>query len=163
MKKIFTIIVIFVTYLGYAQVPTVTYDPTQAANMGESISTALDQLDELEKMTNYYEKAQDQIQKVNKVILRLQEIRDIAKMHREILNDVNKVKQVISKLEKDEYKELYTKKLMNILKTAQKVTQEISAVTKDNYLNMTDKERMDFIKEKEMQMRAQRARIKLMF
>lgn len=161
MKKIVTLFFVLMTFVSYGQM--VTFDATNAMNMTESINTALDQLDKLEEMTNYYEKAQDQIQKVNKVVLKLEEIREIAKMHREILNDVDKAKKSISKITHDGSRKLYTDRLLNILKTAQKITRELSDVTQDNYLNMTDKERIDFVKEKETQMKAQKARMRLLF
>ena len=97
MKKITTLLMTFVMYVSYGQMPTITFDATNAVNMGESIATALDQLDKLEEMTRYYEKAQNQIQKINKVILKLEEIRNIAKMHREVIADVNEAKNKISK------------------------------------------------------------------
>ncbi|AVM51549.1 hypothetical protein [Capnocytophaga sp. oral taxon 878] len=162
MKKLSTIILLLASYIGYSQVGAMaTFDFTQALNMTESINAGLEQLDQIDKMLDYYEKVEEKIQKVNKVILKLERVKDIVTGQRKILNGVEKAKKFITSLSSTELKKAYTSNLSDILKESQRVSNELSNITRDNYLNLTDKERIEMIEKYEKKIKILKARLRV--
>lgn len=163
MKTFITSLLLVLAGISYGQVPTVTFDPTQAENMAQSITASLEQLEKLEKITKYYEVAQDNVEKVNKMILKLDEIKEITEMHQYILEYAPKIKNYISGIKNPLEKKNSLNSLAKVLKLAHKATSELILITSDNYLKMTDKERIDYIKEKKREMRQAKALLQYSF
>lgn len=164
MKKISTIILLLASYVGYSQAGAMaTFDFTQALNMSEAINSGLEQLDQLDKMIDYYQKVEDKIQKVNKVILRLNRLKEIVSDQKYILGAVEKAKKFISSVESPAKKKAYVNSLKNILRETQEATNELSEVTRDDFLNLSDKERLDLIETNEQKIKLNKAKLKILF
>lgn len=164
MKKISTIILFLASYVGYSQTGAMaTFDFTQALNMSEAINSGLEQLDQLDKMIDYYQKVEDKIQKVNKVILRLNRLKEIVNDQRQIFGAVGDAKKFIASIESPSKKKMYVNKLSNILKETQEATNELSEVTRDDFLNLSDKERLDLIEKNEQKIRLNKTKLKIFF
>ena len=164
MKKLNTIILLVVSYIGYSQTGAMaTFDFTQALNMSESINAGLEQLDQLDKMIDYYQKVEDKIQKVNRVILRLNRLKEIIIDQKYIFGAIGDAKKFIMSIEDYNKKRMYVNKLRNILRETQEATNELSQITKDNFLNLSDKERLDLIEKNESIINYNKTRLKLLY
>ena len=98
MKRVLSLFVLFaITYTSYGQA-SIVYDPTVASKIIETIDTGLDQLEEIERMANYYEEARDKLKTINKAVSEIKNIKKIVESSKEIMEGANRAKNAIAKI-----------------------------------------------------------------
>lgn len=165
MKKIFPTFVLFVvTYIGYGQAgASIVFDPTVASKIIETIDTGLDQLEEIERMANYYEEARDKLKIVNKAVSEIKDIRKIVQSSKEIMEGANRAKNAIARIADPKSRQRNTKYLLEIIRNTKEANDELRKILKENYLELSDKERMDLIKEQEKVIKDNKARMRMYY
>ena len=165
MKRIFPTFVLFVvTYIGYGQAgASIVFDPTVASKIIETIDTGLDQLEEIERMANYYEEARDKLRIVNKAVSEIKDIRKIVQSSKEIMEGANRAKNAIARIADPKSRQKNTKYLLNIIRNTKEANDELRKILKENYLELSDKERMDLIKEQEKVIKDNKARMRMYY
>lgn len=165
MKKIFPTFVLFVvTYIGYGQAgASIVFDPTVASKIIETIDTGLDQLEEIERMANYYEEARDKLKIVNKAVSEIKDIKKIVQSSKEIMEGANRAKNAIARIADPKSRQRNTKYLLEIIRNTKEANDELRKILKENYLELSDKERMDLIKEQEKVIRDNKARMRMYY
>ncbi len=165
MKRIFPTFVLFVvTYIGYGQAgASIVFDPTVASKIIETIDTGLDQLEEIERMANYYEEARDKLRIVNKAVSELKDIRKIVQSSKEIMEGANRAKNAIARIADPKSRQRNTKYLLEIIRNTKEANDELRKILKENYLELSDKERMDLIKEQEKVIKDNKARMRMYY
>lgn len=165
MKRIFPTFVLFVvTYIGYGQAgASIVFDPTVASKIIETIDTGLDQLEEIERMANYYEEARDKLKIVNKAVSEIKDIRKIVQSSKEIMEGANRAKNAIARIADPKSRQRNTKYLLEIIRNTKEANDELRKILKENYLELSDKERMDLIKEQEKIIRDNKARMRMYY
>lgn len=165
MKRIFPTFVLFVvTYIGYGQAgASIVFDPTVASKIIETIDTGLDQLEEIERMANYYEEARDKLKIVNKAVSELKDIKKIVQSSKEIMEGANRAKNAIARIADPKSRQRNTKYLLEIIRNTKEANDELRKILKENYLELSDKERMDLIKEQEKIIRDNKARMRMYY
>lgn len=165
MKKIFPTFVLFVvTYIGYGQAgASIVFDPTVASKIIETIDTGLDQLEEIERMANYYEEARDKLRIVNKAVSEIKDIRKIVQSSKEIMEGANRAKNAIARIADPKSRQRNTKYLLEIIRNTKEANDELRKILKENYLELSDKERMDLIKEQEKVIKDNKARMRMYY
>lgn len=165
MKRIFPTFVLFVvTYIGYGQAgASIVFDPTVASKIIETIDTGLDQLEEIERMANYYEEARDKLRIVNKAVSEIKDIRKIVQSSKEIMEGANRAKNAIARIADPKSRQRNTKYLLEIIRNTKEANDELRKILKENYLELSDKERMDLIKEQEKIIRDNKARMRMYY
>jgi hypothetical protein len=165
MKRIFPTFVLFVvTYIGYGQAGTsIVFDPTVASKIIETIDTGLDQLEEIERMANYYEEARDKLRIVNKAVSEIKDIRKIVQSSKEIMEGANRAKNAIARIADPKSRQRNTKYLLEIIRNTKEANDELRKILKENYLELSDKERMDLIKEQEKVIKDNKARMRMYY
>lgn len=165
MKKILATFVLFVvTYLGYGQAgASIVFDPTVASKIIETINTGLDQLEEIERMADYYEEARDKLRIVNKAVSELKDIKKIVQSSKEIMEGANRAKNAIARIADPKSRQRNTKYLLEIIRNTKEANDELRKILKENYLELSDKERMDLIKEQEKVIKDNKARMRMYY
>lgn len=165
MKKILATLSLFAaTYIGYGQAgASLVFDPTVAAKIIETIDTGLDQLEEIERMANYYEEARDKLKIVNKAVSEIKDIKKIVQSSKEIMEGANRAKNAIEKIADPKSRQKNTKYLLNIIRNTKEANDELRKILKENYLELSDKERMDLIKEQEKVIKDNKARMRMYY
>ena len=165
MKKIFPTFVLFVvTYIGYGQAgASIVFDPTVASKIIETINTGLDQLEEIERMADYYEEARDKLRIVNKAVSELKDIKKIVQSSKEIMEGANRAKNAIARIADPKSRQRNTKYLLEIIRNTKEANDELRKILKENYLELSDKERMDLIKEQEKVIKDNKARMRMYY
>lgn len=165
MKKIFPTFVLFVvTYIGYGQAgASIVFDPTVASKIIETIDTGLDQLEEIERMANYYEEARDKLKIVNKAVSEIKDIKKIVQSSKEIMEGANRAKNAIARIADPKSRQRNTKYLLEIIRNTKEANDELRKILKENYLELSDKERMDLIKEQEKVIKDNKARMRMYY
>lgn len=165
MKRIFPTFVLFVvTYIGYGQAgASIVFDPTVASKIIETIDTGLDQLEEIERMANYYEEARDKLRIVNKAVSEIKDIRKIVQSSKEIMEGANRAKNAIARIADPKRRQRNTKYLLEIIRNTKEANDELRKILKENYLELSDKERMDLIKEQEKVIKDNKARMRMYY
>ena len=165
MKRIFPTFVLFVvTYIGYGQAgASIVFDPTVASKIIETINTGLDQLEEIERMADYYEEARDKLRIVNKAVSELKDIKKIVQSSKEIMEGANRAKNAIARIADPKSRQRNTKYLLEIIRNTKEANDELSKILKENYLELSDKERMDLIKEQEKVIKDNKARMRMYY
>ena len=165
MKRIFPTFVLFVvTYIGYGQAgASIVFDPTVASKIIETINTGLDQLEEIERMADYYEEARDKLRIVNKAVSELKDIKKIVQSSKEIMEGANRAKNAIAKITDPKSRQRNTKYLLEIIRNTKEANDELRKILKENYLELSDKERMDLIKEQEKVIKDNKARMRMYY
>lgn len=165
MKRIFPTFVLFVvTYIGYGQAgASIVFDPTVASKIIETINTGLDQLEEIERMADYYEEARDKLRIVNKAVSELKDIKKIVQSSKEIMEGANRAKNAIAKIADPKSRQRNTKYLLEIIRNTKEANDELRKILKENYLELSDKERMDLIKEQEKVIKDNKARMRMYY
>jgi hypothetical protein len=165
MKRIFPTFVLFVvTYIGYGQAgASIVFDPTVASKIIETIDTGLDQLEEIERMANYYEEARDKLRIVNKAVSEIKDIRKIVQSSKEIMEGANRAKNAIARIADPKSRQRNTKYLLEIIRNTKEANDELRKILKENYLELSDKERMDLIKEQEKVIKDNKARMRMYY
>lgn len=165
MKRIFPTFALFVvTYLGYGQAgASIVFDPTVASKIIETINTGLDQLEEIERMADYYEEARDKLRIVNKAVSELKDIKKIVQSSKEIMEGANRAKNAIAKIADPKSRQRNTKYLLEIIRNTKEANDELRKILKENYLELSDKERMDLIKEQEKVIKDNKARMRMYY
>lgn len=165
MKRIFPTFVLFVvTYIGYGQAgASIVFDPTVASKIIETIDTGLDQLEEIERMANYYEEARDKLKIVNKAVSEIKDIRKIVQSSKEIMEGANRAKNAIARIADPKSRQRNTKYLLEIIRNTKEANDELRKILKENYLELSDKERMDLIKEQEKVIKDNKARMRMYY
>lgn len=163
MKRILSTFVLFaITYIGYGQA-SIVYDPTVASKIIETIDTGLDQLEEIERMANYYEEARDKLKTINKAVSEIKNIKKIVESSKEIMEGANRAKNAIAKIADPKSRQKNTNYLLKIIRNTKEANDELRKILKENYLELSDKERMDLIKEQEKIIRNNKARMKMYY
>mgnify|MGYP000885296365 CR=1 FL=1 len=165
MKKILATFVLFVvTYIGYGQAgASIVFDPTVASKIIETINTGLDQLEEIERMADYYEEARDKLRIVNKAVSELKDIKKIVQSSKEIMEGANRAKNAIARIADPKSRQRNTKYLLEIIRNTKEANDELRKILKENYLELSDKERMDLIKEQEKVIKDNKARMRMYY
>lgn len=165
MKRIFPTFVLFVvTYIGYGQAgASIVFDPTVASKIIETIDTGLDQLEEIERMADYYEEARDKLKIVNKAVSELKDIKKIVQSSKEIMEGANRAKNAIARIADPKSRQRNTKYLLEIIRNTKEANDELRKILKENYLELSDKERMDLIKEQEKVIKDNKARMRMYY
>ena len=165
MKRIFPTFVLFVvTYIGYGQAgASIVFDPTVASKIIETINTGLDQLEEIERMADYYEEARDKLRIVNKAVSELKDIKKIVQSSKEIMEGANRAKNAIARIADPKSRQRNTKYLLEIIRNTKEANDELRKILKENYLELSDKERMDLIKEQEKVIKDNKARMRMYY
>ena len=165
MKKIFPTFVLFVvTYIGYGQAgASIVFDPTVASKIIETIDTGLDQLEEIERMANYYEEARDKLKVVNEAVSEIKDIKKIVQSSKEIMEGANRAKNAIARIADPKSRQRNTKYLLEIIRNTKEANDELRKILKENYLELSDKERMDLIKEQEKVIKDNKARMRMYY
>lgn len=163
MKRVLSLFVLFaVTYTSYGQA-SIVYDPTVASKIIETIDTGLDQLEEIERMANYYEEARDKLKTINKAVSEIKNIKKIVESSKEIMEGANRAKNAIAKIADPKSRQKNTNYLLKIIRNTKEANDELRKILKENYLELSDKERMDLIKEQEKIIRNNKARMKMYY
>lgn len=163
MKRVLSLFVLFaVTYASYGQA-SIVYDPTVASKIIETIDTGLDQLEEIERMANYYEEARDKLKTINKAVSEIKNIKKIVESSKEIMEGANRAKNAIAKIADPKSRQKNTNYLLKIIRNTKEANDELRKILKENYLELSDKERMDLIKEQEKIIRNNKARMKMYY
>ena len=165
MKKIFPTFVLFVvTYIGYGQAgASIVFDPTVASKIIETIDTGLDQLEEIERMANYYEEARDKLKVVNEAVSEIKDIKKIVQSSKEIMEGANRAKNAIARIADPKSRQRNTKYLLEIIRNTKEANDELRKILKENYLELSDKERMHLIKEQEKVIKDNKARMRMYY
>ena len=163
MKRVLSLFALFaVTYTSYGQA-SIVYDPTVASKIIETIDTGLDQLEEIERMANYYEEARDKLKTINKAVSEIKNIKKIVESSKEIMEGANRAKNAIAKIADPKSRQKNTNYLLKIIRNTKEANDELRKILKENYLELSDKERMDLIKEQEKIIRNNKARMKMYY
>lgn len=163
MKRVLSLFVLFaITYTSYGQA-SIVYDPTVASKIIETIDTGLDQLEEIERMANYYEEARDKLKTINKAVSEIKNIKKIVESSKEIMEGANRAKNAIAKIADPKSRQKNTNYLLKIIRNTKEANDELRKILKENYLELSDKERMDLIKEQEKIIRNNKARMKMYY
>lgn len=165
MKRILSVFVLFaVTYIGYGQAgASIVFDPTVASKIIETIDTGLDQLEEIERMANYYEEARDKLRTINKAVSEIKDIKEIVQSSKEIMEGANRARSVISKITDPRSKQKNSEYLLGIIRSTKEANAELKKIMKENYLELSDKERMDLIKNQEKIVKDNKIRMRMYY
>jgi Type IV secretion system proteins len=150
MKKVILTSILFASVKMLAQIPVT--DAAAGAQMTavntslmSQLSTAGNQLTQLEKSYEMMEKSAEKIEKVNSMVEAVSDMKEIISLNNENIKNVQFVLKNLGKNKKQNV--MYMKKLSGTVTAVSGYVSTLNKLMSSNFFSMTDKERLDYFKE----------------
>lgn len=149
MKNLLIISLVLLSSSLFAQYgqPQITYDPTQASNMGSQISTSMKQLTEMQKTVQYMKKTQEALSKVSNYVQTINEAEQVANNYKEALNYASQVPKNLAKYQNKESRNKINNSVVSLISSINSSLQFMQRLLTNDGFNMNDYERIKLIQE----------------
>lgn len=149
MKNLLIISLVLLSSSLFAQYgqPQITYDPTQASNMGSQITTSMKQLTEMQKTVDYMRKTQETLSKVNNYVQTINEAEQVANNYKQALDYASQVPKSLAKYENKESRDRVNKSVIASISSINASLQFMQRLLTNDGFNMNDYERIKLIQE----------------
>jgi len=162
MKSILFITITLLCSYSFGQLgaPQVTYDPTNASNMAQQISTSTKQLSEMQKTVDYLQSAQDKLNNVSGFVQNLDEAKDIISNYKSALNYANRVPNRLSKMSNKAKANEVSKSVVSMVNKINSSILFTQRLLTNGGFQMTDYERITLLREELSKSRILKTKLK---
>ncbi len=174
MKRYLTLMVIMAVYtcIAYSQTAMITYDARNDINQTNQYLLALEDFKEVTQQTqvlketyDFYKKAQETLQKVNRVVNDFYAIENIVRTQVQVIKFYGTYMSAARgfKYVSPERINSYTSTLNNLSNNVNQLFKQAKLILRDDYFQMSDAERMRFLTDIDAQMSEKKALMKIQY
>lgn len=153
MKKLFLLIVIFISGISFAQIPVT--DATANANLGIQISKSTEQLTQLQKSYQLMKEGYEKYKKVNSYVQQMGQLQNIINYQRQAIRNANLA------LKKARGGKFSVRDIETNLRQISGSVKTVQAILNNNMFNMTDGERIQVMENELKKVKTANAEIRV--